>query len=246
MKDLIELFQRIIELLRVQTTSEPEEEIQESEDVKDAYEWFLEQIKNDKNTRVQVNRDPWFKPGKIYIFKYDAKYKNVLDYWDRHPIVFALGKMQLENGSLVNLGLNISWYPPTFRKQIIDRIRKMYEPKYSKAIKNKGRLANDQDPVYIDLYALKIALDQMGLSFAIRAYLPERIKNPKICVCYEDWDKAIRLDQPSVFPELKGKTSLLKVYEAFKKHVLNYNSRRGEYLKRTNEAKKLNKYRFIK
>jgi hypothetical protein len=122
----------------------------------------------------------------------------------------------------------------------------MYEPKYSKAIKNKGRLANDQDPVYIDLYALKIALDQMGLSFAIRAYLPERIKNPKICVCYEDWDKAIRLDQPSVFPELKGKTSLLKVYEAFKKHVLNYNSRRGEYLKRTNESKKQNKYRFIK
>jgi hypothetical protein len=248
MKALIEFFQQVIKLLSTEakTGFSEEEEVPVSDNSKDAYKWFLEQIKDLKSTRVQVNKDPWLKPGKIYIFKYDAKYKNVLDYWDQHPIVFALGKMETSGGSLVNLGLNISWYPPAFRKQIVERIRKMYEPKYSKAIKNKSQLANDQEPVYVDLYALKIALDQMGLSFAMRTYLPDRIKSPKVCVCYEDWDKAIRLDQPKVFPELKGKTSLFKVYDEFKKHVLNYQSRKGEYLKRANEAKKLNKYRFIK
>jgi hypothetical protein len=247
MKALIDFFQGVIELLSIQSkTGFGGREVPESEDSKDAYKWLLAQIKDEKSTRVQQNKDPWLQPGKIYIFKYEAKYKDVLDYWDRHPIVFALGKMQLKSGSIVNVGINISWYPPAFRKQIINRIRTMYEPKYKDAIKSKGQKANEQPPVYVDLFALKLALDPLGLSWAIRNYLPQNIKQPKLCICYEDWDKAVRLDQPKIYPEIQGKTSLFEVYEMFKKYVLNYNNRKGEYQKRTDEAKKLNKYRFIK
>jgi hypothetical protein len=93
---------------------------------------------------------------------------------------------------------------------------------------------------------MKLALDTLGLSWAIRNYLPDRISQPKICICYEDWDKAIRLDQPKIYPDIRGKTSLFQVYDGFKKYVLDRNNRKGEYRKRTEEAKKQNKYQFIK
>jgi hypothetical protein len=247
MKSLIDFFKGVVELLSVQAESgfSGKEENPESEKVLDAYKWFLEQIKDEKNTRVQINRDPWFQPGKIYVFKYNAKYKDRLEVWDKHPIVLALGKMQYQ-GSICNVGINISWYPPQIRKEIINRIRKLYAPMYEGAIKSKGQLANQQMPVYIDLFALKMALDPLGFSWAIRNYLPEGILQPKYCICYEDWDKAIRLDQPKVFPEIEGRVTLFKFYDDFKKYVLNYNNNKAERQRRTEEAKKQNKFKFIK
>jgi hypothetical protein len=247
MKSLIDFFKGVIKLLLRQAESgfDEENKVPESENPLDAYKWFLEQIKDEKNTRVQINRDPWFQPGKIYIFKYQAKYADKLDPWDRHPIVLALGKMQFKD-SICNVGINISWYPPAARKEIVNRIRKMYAPYYEGAIKNHGKSANEQTPVYIDLFHLKLALDPLGLSWAIRNYLPEGVIQPKYCVCYEDWDKAVRLDQPKIFPEIEGKMSLFDFYLQFRNYVLNYNNKKAEYQKRTEEAKKQNRYRFIK
>jgi hypothetical protein len=247
MKSVIDFFKGVVELLSTQAKFGfgEKEEVPESEKPLDAYKWFLEQIKDEKNTRVQVNKDPWLQPGKIYIFKYNAVHKDRLDPWDKHPIVLALGKMQYKN-SVCNVGINISWYPPPARKVIIERLRKMYEPKYKEAVQKKGKLANEQMPVYIDLAAVKLALDPLGFSWAVRNYLPQAIIQPKYCVCYEDWDKAIRLDQPRIFPEIEGRTSLFDFYNQFKIYLLNYNNKKAEYLKRTEEAKKQNKYKFIK
>jgi hypothetical protein len=248
MKALIDFFKGVVELLNVQTksSSEEDENSSQTEKVTDSYKWLIEETSGGKSTRAQVNEDVWFKPGKIYIFKYDAKYKNFLDYWDRHPIVLALGKRQLDSGSIVNVGINISWYPPFARNEIIKRIQKMYEPQFKNAIKKKPKNANEQQPIIIDLYRMKLALDPLGLSWAIRNYLPDRILQPKICICYEDWDKAIKLDQPKIYPEIQGKTSLSQVYDSFKRYVLDRNNRLAEYRKRTEEAKKQNKYTFIK
>lgn len=247
MKGLIDFFKYVVELLSIQADSGfgGEEENPESEKALDAYKWFLEQIKDEKNTRVQINKDPFLQPGKIYVFKYNAKYKDRLDPWDKHPIVLSLGKMQY-GSSICNVGVNISWYPPQIRKVIVERIRKVYADKYAEAIKKKGKLANEQMPVYMDLFALKMALDPLGFSWAIRQYLSDRIIQPKYCICYEDWDKAIRLDQPKIFPEIEGKTTLFKFYDEFKKYLLDWNNNKAERQKRTEEAKKQNKYKFIK
>ena len=51
-----------------------------SEDSKDAYKWLLEQMKIAKNKRVAEFKGPVMHNGKIYIFKYNAKYKDKLDY----------------------------------------------------------------------------------------------------------------------------------------------------------------------
>lgn len=216
-----------------------------TEEVKNAYKWLLEKIKDESNKEVQKSSEPWLTPGKIYIFKYEPK-PDIYEYWDKHPIVLALGKMKYNNGKTYNVGLNISWYPPKARKYIIEDIRKMYKRDIDKEIKNQPYKAIDQKGYYIDLYTLKLKLDKIGLSFAIRNYDPTKIKSPKYCLAYEHWEKAVRLDQPMVFPELKGKFTIADIYEKYKKYVLNYSQHRGIILQKMEESKKQNKYRFIK
>jgi hypothetical protein len=249
MKIFSDFFKHIIELLEVQykntSNNKEKEEVLTS---KNAYEWFLKESTDKNSKRVEENKDAYLLPGKIYIFKYNAKYKNELDYWDRHPILLVIGNVIGESGKLI-LGLNISWYPPPARKYIVEKIREIYNSRYKDAMIKSGFKANEQGPVYLDIYNLKILLDTYGLSFALRTYIPSNIIAPKYCVCYEDWDKAILLDQPKIFPELQINNpyySLQNIYEQFKIYVRNSNQNRSEAKRKMNEAKKKGRYNILK
>jgi hypothetical protein len=247
MRSLLDFLSEVIELLNLQIIRGVGNK-EETADAKDAYQWLMDETKTGKSKRAEVSKEPDFKAGKIYVFKYEAKYKNELDYWDAHPIVFVLGNMQGPSGKLM-VGVNLSWYPPEARKFMVDKIRKMYKPMYDAAIKRKPMQAIDQPPVQVDLYALKTFLDDFGFSFAIRTYIPSNIRVPKICICYEDWDKAVKLDTPRVFPEIQINTpgyNLGGIYEQFKDYIKWSRNNKGEIKKRRDEAKKLNKYKFIK
>jgi hypothetical protein len=248
-KAVLDLFREVIQLVAASIPfAGRKEDVERIETSKQAYEWFLEQLKDDKSTRVQVNKDPLMQPGKIYIFKYDAKYKDSLSYWDKHPIVLAIGTVLGESGKMT-IGVNISWYPPSARKFIVERIRKIYEPKYNDSTKKYPMEANRQNPVYLDLFQLKNIFDDIGFSFAIRQYIPQNIKAPKVCVCYEDWDKAIMLDQPRIFPELQINDpyySLRNIYEEFKNHVRYVKENRAMIKEKRDKAKAAGKFKFIK
>lgn len=247
MNSLYDFIIYALSLLSINTTKKGDKGSAESEKakVKDAYEWFLKKSVDKSNTEVQESNEPWLVPGKIYIFKYEP-IPDKYEYWDKHPIVLNLGKIQYNNGKTYNLGLNISWYPPKARKYIVEEIQKMYKREQDKSKKSKPGKAIEQKGYQMDLYLLKLKLDKLGFSFAIRNYLPERIKSPKYCISYEHWDKAIRLDQPRIFPELKGQRTLFDIYEDFKKYVLYCQNNRAELLKKMDENKKQNRYRFIK
>ena len=215
------------------------------EDVKDAYKWLVDKMKDNKQTEVQENNDPYLQPGKIYVFKYDPMYKERYDYYDKYPIVFALGKVKGVEG-FNNVGINISWYPPKARKYIIGKIREMYKPLYEAAMKTSPFDGQEQSFVPIDLYELKVALDRVGLSWAIRTYIPDRIKSPKAIVCYEDWEIVSRMDKPKIIPQLEGKVSLFDVYKGFEFYVRDQLSNSAVNAQKRERAKKLNRYKFIK
>jgi hypothetical protein len=218
----------------------------QTEDSADAYKWLLEQSKDQKNKRVAVHKDPVMHNGKIYIFKYMAKHKDRLAYWDRHPILLFLGYVPGAEGKLA-VGLNISWYPPDARKWIVEKIRLMYKEPYTTAMKKNPNDAIAQKPVIIDLYTLKQALDTFGLSFALRTYILGNMINPKLCLSYEDWDKAVRLDQPRIFPELETKgLAIDDIYKLFRDYVTNYKENIATKKAIMNKNKKLQKYNFIK
>jgi hypothetical protein len=241
MRTLYDYIVYALSLLSV-SSKEPKKE---DEVVKDAYEWFLKKSVDKTNTEVQESNEPWLLPGKIYVFKYEPV-PDKYEYWDKHPIVLNLGKMQYKNGKTYNLGINISWYPPSAREYIINEIRNMYKRDIEKAMKSKPAKALEQKSYQLDLYILKLKMDKIGLSFAIRNYDPSRIKSPKYCISYEHWDKAIRMDQPKIFPELKGNRTLFDIYNDFKIYIRDIRSRWPEHVNNMNEMKKQNRYRFIK
>ena len=249
MKGLLDLFGVLLDLIKVQSKTQDNKnpETPQSEGVDDAYQWFIDTLKDTRNKRVVESRDNKLKPGKIYVFRYDPKYKNFLDYYDMHPIVIALGQIMTENGNgNLEVGINISWYPPKARKYIVGKIREMYKPMYEAAIKRSPFDGQEQAFVPIDLYALKVALDKAGLSYAIRTYTPDRIKSPKAVVCYEDWEIVSRMDKPRIFPQLQGKFSLFDVYKGFEFYVRDQITNAAKNAQKREKAKKLNRYKFIK
>lgn len=243
MKGLIDVFEMLIGLIRLQANDNPE--VPESEGVDDAYQWFIDTLKDTRNKRVTETNDNKLKPGKIYVFRYDPKYKTVLDYYDMNPVVIALGQMMTEGGKL-EVGINISWYPPKARKYIVEKIREMYKSQYETAMKKSPSNAQEQASVPIDLYSLKVALDKVGLSWAIRTYIPDRIKSPKAVVCYEDWEIVSRMDKPKIIPQFQGKVSLFDVYKGFEFYVRDQISNAAVNARKRETAKKLNRYKFIK
>lgn len=240
------VFDFLQELINLMSTKFGGSDVPENEDSKDAYKWLLEQMKIPKNKRVAEFTGPVMHNGKIYIFKYLAKHKDKLAYWDRHPIVLFLGYTQGAEGKLA-VGLNISWYPPEARKFIVDKIRQAHKPQYTEAMKKNPNDANGQRPVLIDLYNLKTALDPIGLSFALRTYIPGNMINPQVCINYEDWDKAIRLDTPRVFPELQTKGDQIDdIYKMFRDYVTNLKGKQANWKATMDKNKKLQRYNFIK
>ncbi len=240
MKFTINFLQQVLKILNLQLKGQPDSSLKE---VKDAYSWLLEKIE-EKGTEVEENTNLILQPGKIYVFEYQAKYPDRYSYWDRNPVVIGLGKLPTKNG-YVNMGINISWYPPKARKYIVEKIRELYKSQYQTEIKKNGLKANMQGSINIDLYALKLALDSVGLSFAIRSYLNEGI-GTKFCIAYEHWDKAIKLDNPGKIPQLEGKIPLSDIYKEYENYIRYYQTNKGEILLRMESAKKQNRYKFIK
>lgn len=240
MNSVINFLQQVLKLLSLQQKGQPDNNTKE---VKDAYSWLLEKMK-EKGTEVEEDPSPNIEPGKIYVFEYEAKYPDRYSYWDRNPVVLGLGKLPTQNG-YVRMGINISWYPPKARKYIVEKIQELYKSKYKTEIKKNGLKANKQKSINIDLYALKLALDSVGLSFAIRSYLDEGIGN-KFCISYEHWDKAIRLDNPGKIPQLEGKIPLSDIYKDYENYIRYYQTNKGKILLRMEASKKQNKYTFIK
>ena len=246
MKFIIDFLSELLKLIQVQSTDQPPEK--KDEEVKNAYEWFIEKLKDSKQKELAKHNDPYFHPGKIYVFKYEPD-KTQHPYYDKHPIALMLGKMPAKEG-MMNVCVNLSWYPPSARRFIVDEIRKMYKPLIDKEIKKSPLDAIKQKPIEnLDLYAIKERLDQFGFSWAIRCYLPGRVKDPKVVVAYEHWDKVVKMDQPRIFPELQGTKikPLQEIYKEFERDYLKYlRDNKGEIKKKRDIAKKQMKFKFIK
>ena len=246
LSQLFVYIQSILQVL-VQETSQTEvkSEVTDESSPKDIYAWLLDQMKDPKCLDVATVKTLAFDPGKIYIFKYNPLYKTQYSYWDEHPIMLSLGKMQGKKG-FMNVGINLSWYPPKARKYIIATIMKVHKKFIEDQKKKYPGDAKRQKGIIVDLAAMKSALNQYGFSYAIRNYLPSQIKNPSYCIAYEHWNKIIKLDIPKQFPQLKGTVGIFQIYKEFELYVKECRLNNVLMKKKTEENRKLMKYKFIK
>ena len=245
--ELLLYFQSLLQVISKTTTKvEPNLTMpSEKSPSEEIYQWLLDRMKDNKSLDVANVKTLSFDPGKIYVFKYDPLYKDSYSYWDEHPIILALGKMPAKTGSM-NVAINLSWYPPKARKYIIGVIMKANKKFIEDQMKKYPGDAKKQKGIFIDLASLKSALDQYGFSFAIRNYLPSQIKTPSYCISYEHWEKMTKLDIPRQFPQLKGTVGIFQIYKNFEIYVKKCMMNKVAMKKKTEENRKLMKYKFIK
>jgi hypothetical protein len=241
MRLIADVLAEVINLMRVEVVAEARREDVELR----SYEWLLREIADPRSTHAQVIRNHRFHPGKIHVFQYDPKHKSTMDYYDTHPVMLHLGTIR-RGESVLELGVNLTWYPPPARRYLVGRVREIYQERYDSAQYSHPNRALDQHRVLLDVYKLRHFLDHMGFSFGIRQYIPRRVVSERVVVDYESWERMVALDHPRVFPALHGKMSIGAIYQEFFKHVRLVNQDRGARIRRIDEQRESQSlYRFI-
>ena len=87
-----------------------------SQTTRDATDWFKKLVKDyGKSGKIKTFRETRGPvAGQMYFFNYDAKYKDVLPYWDRYPLVFPI-----KFTSKGFLGVNLHYLPPNERLGVL-------------------------------------------------------------------------------------------------------------------------------
>jgi hypothetical protein len=91
--------------------------------------WFSQQARGLKKLGITGNRmlkdnddlnwDRKIIPGRLYLYKYDAKHKATLPYWDQFPLVFPFSTSKDGKGFY---GLNMHYLPYEYRIKILNQL----------------------------------------------------------------------------------------------------------------------------
>ena len=159
---------------------------------KDAMSWFRDIVKKTKNIvpgaygRKELMGDrnvgAVLQPeiGKMYLFHYDAKYKDILPYWDRFPLIFPFD--DTNNGFY---GINLHYLP------INQRINLM-----AALIEAQGQTGwSLNDDYYLQGLSYTIIKGFKPAQKCIKRYINENAyrKSPFYTISGQDWSYAAAL-----------------------------------------------------
>ena len=158
------------------------------QDVADAREWFRDEARkiNAANPTRFMN-DPSFKKenrlnlqsiGKMYMFVYDPKTKDILPYYDTFPLVFPI---EFYGDSF--LGINMHYLPPALRAKLMDALYlTINNNKYDKTTLLK-----------ISYNILNGASRYRYFKPCVKKYLMTHVGSPFIYIAPDEWDYALML-----------------------------------------------------
>jgi hypothetical protein len=155
--------------------------------VNEARAWYLNNTKKlgditkstlaaDKNRLV--NNMNKFSIGRMYMFYYDAKYKDELPYWDRFPLVFPIE--MYPDGFL---GMNLHYISPLARAKLLDAL-------YSTINNNKN---DDTTKLNINYKILKGASQFSYFKPCVKRYLYSHVRSRYFYITPAEWDTTILL-----------------------------------------------------
>lgn len=109
-------------------------------------------------------------PGQIVCFEYlEPKFKEELEYYDRTPLTMFFGITRTKDGNIREIGLNLHYYPPHTRVNIMNRAYQVFKPYFNKFFNNPSTKPN----VVISYDALKhIIKTNQKIGFGIKMYIP--------------------------------------------------------------------------
>ena len=157
--------------------------------------WLRNKIQGKGVSKKYITTRPVI--GKMYLFQYDAKYKQVLPYWDRHPLSIVIDFY--DNGFL---GLNMHYLPPRLRLRILELLDKAYR----KGTNQRARFA-------ITYGMLKSISKLKVLQPTIHRYLWTHVKTKFVLVPQQEWEYVV----PLPLAAFQGATKLQVYAESMRK-----------------------------
>lgn len=133
---------------------------------------------------VMVNSINQDSIGRMYSFFYDAKHKDKLPYFDRHPLIFVIDLYA--DGFL---GINLHYLPRATRAQLMSAL---YSVINNKNYDNTTKLA-------ISYRILKGSSRFSGFEPCVKRYLYTRVRSKYMYVSPDQWDKAAFLPTESFY-----------------------------------------------
>ena len=152
-------------------------------------DWFRKQalaVKN-VNTKNMIDESKGFERvqklsknsiGRMYMFSYDPKTKDVLPYYDMFPLIFPI---KYYNDGF--LGINLHYLPPMLRAKLMDAL---YD-----TLNNKKY--NETTKLVISYNILQSASKFKYFEPCLKRYLFNHVKSPFIYISPDEWDIALML-----------------------------------------------------
>jgi hypothetical protein len=146
-------------------------------------ESWIRDAKNSTGDKSIARTNEIFKPGKIYIFRYE----NPLDkerMWDLNPTVLSLGRV---DG--LDIGINLNYLNYNQRVNLLSTVYDQYSNIIEDTIERFGTNALNQKSIPAMNYDnISRFLEKSQYSKACRKYFTSKRKNT-IVVGYNHWDK---------------------------------------------------------
>jgi hypothetical protein len=150
----------------------------------------------DSRERFAAKKIPSFIPGKIYTFQYDPMYKDMLDYYDKRPIILCCGQWDASTGNTIVTGINLNFLPEIARVNTLEYYYKSVEEDLNMAYKK----TMETDQVSFIRKAIIVLQDvvkmfnvfnragQIGYQFAMRNYILGARMQKVSLIEYDDWE----------------------------------------------------------
>lgn len=180
----------------------------------DESEWIF-----DQNTRKDAIKIRKFLPGRIYMYEYDPLGKDILDYYDKRPMIYVLGDFDAKTKNNIIQGINLNFLPELVKVYFLNTVFNTFSLSY-------GNANNQADENKID-FMKEIWLfvnnwqfmtnvfnktQSIGIDFAIRNYIYDRIYEP-IMIEIEDFSYIPYY----ISKEMEG-TTIGQLYNLYNEH----------------------------
>lgn len=150
-----------------------------------ARRWMYNEAKKYENVDAQsimdsepMNLKNRLVPGYMYMFRYNAKLKEILPYWDRYPLIFPIEVY--DDGFL---GINFHYLPLEYRAKLMDAL-------YGLAFNNKY---DESTRLRISYEILQSSAKYKYFKPCVKRYLYKQLQSQFYLIDWKSWPTALFL-----------------------------------------------------
>lgn len=151
----------------------------------EARDWYRDKAREIRSVRIEtlIRQNPNYtraniRPGFMYLFQYDPKYKESLPFYDRYPLVFPF-----EDQGDSFLGMNLHYLPHIYRARLMDMLYDMVS----------NQKYNDTTRLRISYQLLNSAARYKYFKPCVKRYLYSHVQSRFLLIPANEWDIALFL-----------------------------------------------------